>query len=145
MEFHFLLKVKYNKKVWYVKHARQQKSKILVTIQVVRFTVQRFPIKSGLAILRWPLCTLYLWRHRVRLPCLPSFGQGLIPPGNRLRRSRWLSCPPDLWRAGLDFGARSLSVSQEPDELRISLGIQAFENISLFNPWPRPGLAVLFI
>jgi len=47
------------------------------------------------------------------------------------------SYPPAGWKAGLDFRARPLGVSQEPDELRIRLGIETFGNISLLNLEPR--------
>ena len=40
------------------------------------------------------------------------------------------------WEAGLDFLARPLVVSQEPDELRIRPGIDTFGNISLFSLEP---------
>jgi len=40
------------------------------------------------------------------------------------------------WEAGLDFLARPLVVSQEPDEPCIRLGIDTFGNISLFSLEP---------
>jgi len=80
---------------------------LLVTTQVVRFTVQGL----GLAPLCWPLYTLDPWRHRVRstLPRATVCGSGL-------------PC--------------KIGLSQESDELRIRLGIETFGNMPLFNLKP---------
>jgi len=49
----------------------------------------------------------------------------------------------ERWRAGPDLSTRLPGILKEPDGLWIRQGIEPVFHLS--NPWPRPGLAVLFI